>query len=201
MLCAKFGWNWSSASGEDFFNTSMYFRYFVIISPWNRAGPSFEQTWIPFTQGCFVPSLVERSKCEKFTTTTTTTMTTDNGQILMRKAVAQTRSTVKNQIRLIFNSNVNVVVGSWMYATHCPMVIDPCAKLHKPMSKQGEVTGWTWRIKKPGSLTLRSKIKVILESWMYATHCLMVINPHAIYSLLLSWAAHESTPWTNFYEG
>ena len=22
-------------------------------------GPSFEQTWIPFTQGCFVPSLVE----------------------------------------------------------------------------------------------------------------------------------------------
>ena len=22
-------------------------------------GPSFEQSWIPFTQGCFVPSLVE----------------------------------------------------------------------------------------------------------------------------------------------
>ena len=39
MLCAKFGWNWSSASGEDFLYTSMYFRYFVIISPWNRAGP------------------------------------------------------------------------------------------------------------------------------------------------------------------
>ena len=32
----------------------MYFSYFVIISPWKRAGPSFEQTWIPFTQGCFV---------------------------------------------------------------------------------------------------------------------------------------------------
>ena len=26
---------------------------------WKRAGPSFEQTWIPFTQGYFVPSLVE----------------------------------------------------------------------------------------------------------------------------------------------
>ena len=38
----------------------MYFRYFVIISPWKIAGvPSFEQTCIPFTQGCFVPSLVE----------------------------------------------------------------------------------------------------------------------------------------------
>ena len=29
----------------------MYFCYFVIIYPW--LGPSFEQTWIPFTQGCF----------------------------------------------------------------------------------------------------------------------------------------------------
>ena len=37
----------------------MYFRYFVIISPWKGQGHSFEQTWISFTQGCFVPSLVE----------------------------------------------------------------------------------------------------------------------------------------------
>ena len=37
----------------------MYFRYFTIISPWKRADPLFEQTWIPLTQGCFVPSLVE----------------------------------------------------------------------------------------------------------------------------------------------
>ena len=60
MLCDKFGWNWLSGSGEEFFLiSSMYFHYFVIISPWKRAGPSFEQTWIPFTQGCFVPSLVE----------------------------------------------------------------------------------------------------------------------------------------------
>ena len=39
--------------------SSMYCRYFVIISPWKRMGPSFEHTWIPFTQGCFEPSLVE----------------------------------------------------------------------------------------------------------------------------------------------
>ena len=35
--CAKFGWNWPSASGEDFLISSMYFRYFVINSPWKRA--------------------------------------------------------------------------------------------------------------------------------------------------------------------
>ena len=39
----------------------MYFCYFVIITPWKGQGPSFEQTWIPFTQRCFVPSLVEIS--------------------------------------------------------------------------------------------------------------------------------------------
>ena len=35
----------------------MYFGYFLVISPWH--GSSFEQTWIPFTQRCFVSSLVE----------------------------------------------------------------------------------------------------------------------------------------------
>ena len=60
MLCAKFGLNWPSGSGEeDFLILSMYFRYFVIISPWKGWGPSFEYNWIPFTQRCFVPSLVE----------------------------------------------------------------------------------------------------------------------------------------------
>ena len=53
MLCAKLGWNRLSGSGEDFLLSSMYFHYFVIISPWKRAGPSFEQIWIPFIQGCF----------------------------------------------------------------------------------------------------------------------------------------------------
>ena len=39
MLYAKFGWNWLSGSGEDVLISSMYFRYFVIISPLKRAGP------------------------------------------------------------------------------------------------------------------------------------------------------------------
>ena len=55
MLCVKFGWNWYSGSGEeDFLISSVYLWYFVIISPWKRAGPSSEQTWILFTQRCFM---------------------------------------------------------------------------------------------------------------------------------------------------
>ena len=38
--CAKIDWNWLSGSGEeDFLILSMYFCYFVIISPWKRAWP------------------------------------------------------------------------------------------------------------------------------------------------------------------
>ena len=40
MLCVKFGWNWPSVSGEeDFLISSVYFRYFVIFSPWKRVEP------------------------------------------------------------------------------------------------------------------------------------------------------------------
>jgi hypothetical protein len=35
------------------------FYSFAIISPWERGCPSFVQFWIPFAQGCFVPSLVK----------------------------------------------------------------------------------------------------------------------------------------------
>ena len=39
----------------------MYFRYFVIIYPWKRVGPSFiwRNLRVLITQECFVPSLVE----------------------------------------------------------------------------------------------------------------------------------------------
>ena len=61
MFCAKFGWNWLCGSGEeDFLIWSMYFFPFSWLSPLGKGrGPSFEQTWIPFIQGCSVPSLVE----------------------------------------------------------------------------------------------------------------------------------------------
>ena len=59
MLRAKTGWNWPSGSREeDFLISSMYFRCFLIISPWKRAeSPTFEHTWIPF-----IPSML----CAKF---------------------------------------------------------------------------------------------------------------------------------------
>ena len=88
MLCAKIVWNWLSGSGEeDFFyfvfDVFLLFRNYLplekggalhlknslhprmlcaisLLSPLGKGlGPSFEETWIPFTQGCFVPSLVE----------------------------------------------------------------------------------------------------------------------------------------------
>ena len=37
MLCVKIGWNWLSE--ENVVISSMNFRFFVIISPWKRAGP------------------------------------------------------------------------------------------------------------------------------------------------------------------
>lgn len=50
----------SSGSEEDiFFYSVLYFCYIFVISPWIIAGPTFEQTCIPFTQKCFVQSLVE----------------------------------------------------------------------------------------------------------------------------------------------
>ena len=58
MLCAKFGWKWPFDSGEDFcFILSMHFRYFVIISPW-------EKTW-PFIWTNLNP-LHPKMRCAKF---------------------------------------------------------------------------------------------------------------------------------------
>ena len=55
--CAKLGWNWLTSSGEEnLLISSMYFRYFVIISPWKGSGPFI---WVPSSKGFFVPSLVE----------------------------------------------------------------------------------------------------------------------------------------------
>ena len=44
---------------QDFSILSMCFRYYLIIAPWQRRGPSVDQTLTPFFQGCFVLSLVE----------------------------------------------------------------------------------------------------------------------------------------------
>ena len=61
MLSAKFGWNWSSGSWEEGFIKFCQCNFTISpLSPLGEErGPAFEQTWIPSTQGCFVPSLVE----------------------------------------------------------------------------------------------------------------------------------------------
>ena len=52
LICAKFGWNWPSGSGEeDFLISWMYFHYFVIISPRKRARPFIWTTLNPFHTG------------------------------------------------------------------------------------------------------------------------------------------------------
>ena len=54
----KFGWNWPNGSGEELFCiSSMYFRFFIIISPLKRRGPFI---WIHLT--IFHP----RMHCAKF---------------------------------------------------------------------------------------------------------------------------------------
>ena len=65
MLCAKFCWNWHSRSVEEdfFFNFRQCIFAISWLSPGGKGrGPSFGQTWIIFTQGCFVPSLVENGR-------------------------------------------------------------------------------------------------------------------------------------------
>ena len=52
MLCAKFVWTSRSGSGEeDFLISSMYFHYFIIISPWKRAGPFIWKNLNPLHPG------------------------------------------------------------------------------------------------------------------------------------------------------
>ena len=69
MLYAKFGWKWSNDSWEDDFKIwSLYFSLFCYHSL-EKGGPficSFEQTWIPFTKECFVPSLDGEEDLEIF---------------------------------------------------------------------------------------------------------------------------------------
>ena len=59
----------------------------------------------------------------------------------------------------------------WWWKTHMPNMI--CQNKQKLQFINEAM------LKKPINLTLRSKIKVILESWMYTKHRFMVIHPCA----------------------
>ena len=51
----KNAWNWPSGSGEEDFKFCWYNSAILLLFPLRkRQSPTFEQTWIPITQGCFV---------------------------------------------------------------------------------------------------------------------------------------------------
>ena len=58
MCCTKFGWNWPSGSGEDFYWQCFYFLNILLLYPLEKEHDfSFEQTLILFTK---------RILCSKF---------------------------------------------------------------------------------------------------------------------------------------
>ena len=63
MLCAKSAWIWHRGSGEEAFEIStIHFRYFVIIKKSTLGkgrGRLNEEIWIPFTNICFVLTLLK----------------------------------------------------------------------------------------------------------------------------------------------
>ena len=60
MFCAKFGLNRASGPEEKSFKYFEWIFTILLLSPLGKGrGPSFEQTCIPYTLGCFLSSLVE----------------------------------------------------------------------------------------------------------------------------------------------
>ena len=67
LKMAKWFWRRRFLNFVNVFSIFRYLYFFAIsqLSPLGKGqGPSFQQTWIPFTQGCFVPSLVENGSGE-----------------------------------------------------------------------------------------------------------------------------------------
>ena len=59
MLCAKYDWKWSTGSWEEIcYFVNLFFLFCNFLSFEKGDCISFEQTWTPFTQRCFLPSLV-----------------------------------------------------------------------------------------------------------------------------------------------
>ena len=135
----------------------MYFRYFVIISAWKRAGPFIWTNLNP---------IYPRMLCAKFgwnwpsgsgkedenvkslqtdgQTDQQTEGPTDNGRQVIRKAhLSFQLRWAKNHINLTLLSKVNVVSESWMCPTLHIIIIHPCSKYGMPMSNQEKVRGRT----------------------------------------------------------
>ena len=121
--------------------SSLYFRYLTIISPWKRRGPLFKQTWILFTQGYFVSSLVEigpvvlekKMKIWKVYRQTDgrTDRQTDNGWQVIRKSHlsfkvrwAKNRTDgltdwLKDRSKTLYPKNIINIIKSWYQFNKC----------------------------------------------------------------------------------
>jgi acyl-CoA thioesterase FadM len=83
----------------------------------------------------------------------------------------------------LFDLEVKIPRRSLWYATHHLMVMHPHTKYHSPISKDKNVMARTRKYYlKNNYLTLRSKAKVPWRSLRYASHHLMVMQPHIKYN-------------------
>ena len=131
-LCAKFGWNWPSGSGEeDFLKLSIYFYYFPIISPLGRVlhlkkklefpspGDTLCQVWLQLAQWFWR----RRWKCEKFTDGRT-----DDGRQVIRKAYLsfQLRWAKKYYIAMFFQHKYQFIGSKYFRAWYLGL----CFRFH-----------------------------------------------------------------------
>ena len=140
MLCAKFGWNLLTGSGEDLWNLSMYFHYFLLIInylPLEKGGdlhlnklewPSPKILCAKFCQ-CYFGWNAQRfwrrrRECEKFTRTT---MTMDTNKLwsekLTRNAHMKRQCFSTHCVKVIskvkvFKSRLNTKVKVLYVGTH-----------------------------------------------------------------------------------
>ena len=86
-----------------------------------------------------------------------------------------------------FRSKVNVIQWSWVYATHCTIVVHLPAKESMITLKDIKAETQTQsNVINAINLTLRSKVNILSGSWIYTIHLIMVIHLCAIYGMPVS---------------
>ena len=105
----------------------------------------------------------------------------DKCQFERTKKLWSERKVMSKTYKLTLRSKINVVSGSWMYATCCVMVTDACTKNELPVPEQTEVMGWTRRRgKHPTNFNLQVKGHCLI--WIMnvrntLSHGIAVIHP------------------------
>jgi hypothetical protein len=96
-----------------------------------------------------------------------------------KNVMARTRNHYSKNNYLTLRSKVKVPQRSLWYRTHHLMVMHPHTNYNWPISKDKNVMARTRNYySKNNYLTLRSKVMVPWRSLRYATHRLIVMNPH-----------------------